>query len=119
MILAGVGGFIGTCCRFLINKLFLNLWKAPFPLATFTINILGCLGFGILFGLLSRNGIMPARWNALLIVGFCGGFTTFSTFSFEAFNLGTSGEIFSSFLYIVGSVIIGLLAVWLGMFITR
>lgn len=119
MLLAGAGGFVGTSCRFLINKLFLIIWKAPFPLATFTINVLGCFIFGILFGLLGRSGAVPPKLNALLVVGFCGGFTTFSTFSFESFNLGTSGEIFSSFLYIAGSVIVGLLAVWFGLLISR
>ena len=119
MLLAGAGGFIGTCCRFLVNRLFLFIWKAPFPLATFTVNILGCLIFGILFGLLGKNGIVPPKMNALLIVGFCGGFTTFSTFSFESFTLGNNGALLLSFTYIIFSVIAGLLAVWLGIFITR
>ena len=119
MLLAGTGGFFGTCCRFLINKLFLSVWKAPFPLATFSINIVGCLVFGILCGLFSRNGVMSPRLNALLIVGFCGGFTTFSTFSFESFNLGSAGELSISLIYIASSVIVGLMAVWIGLLIGR
>lgn len=119
MFLAGVGGFFGTCCRFLVNRLFLVIWKAPFPLATFTVNIVGCLIFGIIFGILSKNDLIPQRLNALLIVGFCGGFTTFSTFSFETFNLGNNGQILLSFLYIGASVLVGLIAVWLGMLFTR
>lgn len=119
MFLAGAGGFFGTCIRFLINRLFLIIWKAPFPLATFTINILGCFIFGILFGLLGKNGIISPKLNALLIVGFCGGFTTFSTFSFETYTLGLSGSLLSSLLYILLSVCLGFLMVWLGLLITR
>ena len=119
MLLAGAGGFIGTCCRFLINRLFLYIWKAPFPLATFTVNILGCFIFGLLIGLLGRNGAVSPRLNALLIVGFCGGFTTFSTFSNESFNLAFSGELLSSLLYIASSVIIGIFALWCGMILVR
>ena len=115
MLLAGAGGFVGTCCRFLVNRLFLIIWRAPFPLATFTINILGCFIFGILTGCLNKYGVMSPKLNAILMVGFCGGFTTFSTFSSEALNLGLNGEVVSSFIYIAGSVIVGLLAVWLGL----
>ena len=119
MFIAGAGGFVGTCCRFLVNRLFLFVWKAPFPLATFTINILGCFLFGFLTGLLNKSGVIPPRLNALLITGFCGGFTTFSTFSFESFNLGINGELDQSIIYMISSMAIGLLAVWLGMLITR
>ena len=119
MLLCGAGGFVGTCCRFLVNRLFLNIWKAPFPLATFSINIVGCLLFGIIFGLLNKSGIINDRLNALLIVGFCGGFTTFSTFSFESFRLADQGALFISLSYMAGSVIVGFIAVWVGLLITR
>ena len=118
MLLAGLGGFIGTSLRFLTNKLFLQFWKLPFPLATFTINILGCFIFGLITGLMQKNGVISPRVNAFLIVGFCGGFTTFSTFSFEALSLGFTGEALTSFFYIAVSVIAGLLATWLGLVIT-
>ena len=119
MLIAGAGGFVGTSCRFLVNKLFLNIWKLPFPLATFTVNILGCFILGVLLGLLSKNGIMNPKLNALLIVGFCGGFTTFSTFSNETFTLANMGEITTSFLYVIASILSGLLAIWVAYVITR
>ena len=119
LLIAGCGGFVGTCCRFLINRLFLVIWKAPFPLATFTINILGCFIFGLLSGWMNKNGILSPKLNALLMVGFCGGFTTFSTFSSESFNLGSSGELIQSFVYICGSILFGLLAVWIGLAFNR
>ena len=119
MFIAGAGGFVGTCCRFLVNRLFLVTWKASFPLATFTINILGCFIFGLLTGLLSKSGVISPRWNALFITGFCGGFTTFSTFSYESFNLGMNGEMVQSLIYIFSSIVVGLLAVWVGVLLTR
>lgn len=119
MFLAGIGGFVGTCCRFLVNRLFIIIWNAPFPLATFTINVLGCFIFGLLSGIMGRSDFITPRINALLMVGFCGGFTTFSTFSNEAFNLGQAGNIGLSLIYIAASVTVGLLAVWAGSFITR
>ena len=119
MLLAGTGGFFGTCARYLINRLFLNVWHLSFPLATFTINVLGCFLFGIISGSLQRAGIVSPRISALLTVGFCGGFTTFSTFSFETFSLGISGEVLTGALYVAASVIAGLLAVWLGLIIVR
>lgn len=118
ILAAGAGGFIGSACRFLINRLFLTFWRLPFPMATFVINILGCFIFGILFGILQRQQTLPPWMNTFLIVGFCGGFTTFSTFSYEALTLGIGGLTFTSFLYIAGSIVLGLLATWGGISIT-
>lgn len=119
MLLAGVGGFFGTCCRFLVNRLFVVIWKEPFPLATFTINIVGCFLIGILYGILAKYSVGAPRLNALLIVGFCGGFTTFSTFSMETFKLTQGGQLPVALLYAAFSVICGFIAVWLGLIITK
>ena len=119
MLLAGAGGFIGTCCRFLTNRLFLSYFKTTLPLATFTVNILGCLVLGILIGIMNKAGLISPKMNALLIIGFCGGFTTFSTFSYETLNLSINGETLISLLYIVASIVIGLVAVKLGLTIAN
>ena len=119
MLIAGAGGFIGTCCRFLTNRFYLTYFQTSLPWATFTVNILGCLLVGIISGLLNRTGILSTQLNTFLVVGFCGGFTTFSTFSYESFSLGLNGAALTSLLYIIGSIVTGLFAVWLGMQITN
>lgn len=119
MLLAGLGGFLGTCTRFLTNRFFLNLSLTNLPIATFTINIIGCSLFGLITGILNHNNIMSPRINAFLLVGFCGGFTTFSSFGSESLNLINSGQIFTSIAYIGISVILGLIGVALGLAITR
>lgn len=119
MLLAGIGGFIGTCCRFLVNKLFLNFWNLPFPVATLTINVIGCFLIGLISGISAKNGVIDLRLVTLLSVGFCGGFTTFSTFSFEMFSLASNGQMFISLLYCIISVALGFLATWFALFITR
>lgn len=119
MLLTGFGGFIGTCCRFLVNRLFALFYKAPFPLATFLINIVGCLLFGLIVGWLNRYGMVNQKVYSFLIVGFCGGFTTFSTFSFESLKLMGNGEMLVSFSYMGLSVLIGLFATWIGLNLTN
>ena len=114
MLIAGAGGFFGTCCRFAINKLFGTLAVLPFPLATFIANVAGCLLFGLFTGLLSRANMLSSGQALLLITGFCGGLTTFSTFSGEIVNIGSKGDMASAALYLCASVVTGLFAVWLG-----
>lgn len=119
MLLAGIGGFFGTCCRFLTNKLFGIYFKTTLPWATFTVNILGCLILGIIIGLLNKSGIVSPKINSLFVVGFCGGLTTFSTFSYEIFSMGINGQVLMSCFYIAASLIMGLIAVWIGVQITQ
>lgn len=119
MLFAGLGGFFGTCCRYLTNRLYLAYFNSSLPLATFTVNVVGCLLLGIIIGFMNKAGIVSPKINALLVVGFCGGFTTFSTFSYETFSLGLNGAAFTSILYIAASIVCGLIAVWLGFAITK
>ncbi len=114
MLLAGFGGFIGTCLRFLTGRLCHHLCNTPFPWGTFTVNMLGSLIIGILFGLAERTHLISSSMNALLITGFCGGFTTFSSFADDMYLLLQQKHGLYFGLYVGGSFLLGLALVWLG-----
>ena len=78
MFLAGMGGFVGTCLRFLVGKMCHAIAVTTFPWGTFVVNVIGSLLIGVFFGLAERGNIISASMNVFLITGFCGGFTTFS-----------------------------------------
>lgn len=81
MIIAGLGGFIGTCLRFLTGKLAHVITVSAFPWGTFAVNIIGSFVIGIFFGLAEKTHVISPSMNVFLITGFCGGFTTFSSFA--------------------------------------
>jgi crcB protein len=112
MLLVGAGSFFGGVARYLVSLAMKGLSSA-FPWATMTVNIAGCLLIGIIWAVLNRYNATN-QLNLLLAVGFCGGFTTFSTFSKEGLCLLQSGSYFAFFLYALGSVVLGLVAVAIG-----
>jgi CrcB protein len=114
MIIAGCGGFVGTCGRYLISRWCATIFHGIFPLGTFLVNIIGCFIIGLLFGLVGKSNVITPGENLLLITGFCGGFTTFSSFANELFQLGTKGEWTMSMAYALLSLILGVLLVFLG-----
>lgn len=114
MIIAGCGGFVGTCGRYLVGKWCSALFHGPFPFGTFMVNIIGCFLIGLFFGLLEKNNILTAGENALLITGFCGGFTTFSSFADDMWILASKGQWSPMLLYLVLSIVLGVLLVWAG-----
>lgn len=114
MLIAGAGGFIGTCGRYLISRLTAGWPVSPFPIGTFIVNTLGCLAIGILFGLAQRTNLLSQNLTTLLITGFCGGFTTFSTFSNEIFLLIQSRQWVCCIAYILLSIATGIAMVFLG-----
>lgn len=108
------GGAAGSVMRYLVGR-----WiVATFPLATFTVNIVGSLLIGLLVGLTSREAL-SAGMRLLLVTGFCGGFTTFSTFANESYGMLESGHILTTALYISASVFAGILAVYVGFQLSR
>lgn len=111
IILVAVGGGLGSVCRFLISLL---MPKSTFPLATFAVNILGCFLVGLLSAYFNSHANLSPNMKLLLIMGFCGGFTTFSTFAFEKVSMLQNGNHALFFVYVFSSIILGILAVFLG-----
>ncbi len=114
MIIAGCGGFLGTCLRFLTGKFYSVVGLTAFPWGTFTVNLVGSFIIGIFFGLAEKTQLISPSMNAFLITGFCGGFTTFSSFSHDMLSLADSKSWLYFSLYVVLSFALGLLLVWLG-----
>jgi len=119
MIIAGLGGFIGTCLRFLTGKLCRAICDSAFPLGTFAVNVAGSLLIGILFGLAEKGNVISPAMNVFLITGFCGGFTTFSSFSDDMFLLLQQRQWLLFGLYAGLSFALGLAMVWLGRSLVR
>ena len=112
ILLVGAGSFVGGALRYMVSLLM--KYSGGFPWATFTVNLLGCLAIGLLWGLFSRYSNVSQQLVLFLSVGFCGGFTTFSTFSRESLQLIQSGNWMCLALYVVGSVVLGILLVAVG-----
>ena len=114
MLVAGLGGFVGTCLRFLTGKLCQTLCVSAFPWGTFTVNIVGSFIIGLLFGLVEKTSLVSPTMSVLLITGFCGGFTTFSSMSGDMLVLLQQRHWLLFGAYVVGSLALGLLMVWAG-----
>ena len=120
-MLLAAGGSAGTLSRYWFGRLVAEFQRArwpdlEFPFATLLINVSGSLLLGFLAALCLGH-VDPARRNGYLLLGtgFCGGFTTFSTFSLESFELLRDGKLWAATAYALGSVIAGILGVWLAM----
>jgi len=119
LLLVGAGGFLGSIARFLASRFFQNHIPSAFPFGTFFVNIAGCFLIGLIYGLSERGSLFTTGWKLFLATGFCGGFTTFSTFANENLALLRDGDFFHFFIYTVLSVILGITATFLGVLITK
>ena len=120
LILVGSGGFFGAICRYVLGGLVHQTTQvSAFPLGTMVINILGCFLIGLGGGLMEIRQFFTPELRLFLFIGFLGGFTTFSTFGFESWNLLRDGEILFAAINTVGQVLVGLTAVWFGFGVTR
>ena len=114
LLIAGLGGFFGTSIRFLISRYIQFTYVSVFPWGTFIVNILGSLLIGIFFGVSEKGNFMSPEWRIFLTIGLCGGFTTFSSFTNDAFILLQNKELFRFAIYPALSFFLGLIAIFLG-----
>jgi CrcB protein len=114
LLLVMLGGGFGSIARYLLSYFFTKNNTSNFPWATFIANSLGCLIIGLLFGYIQKNNLQNETFKLLLITGFCGGFTTFSTFSLENIQFIQNQNYNLAIIYTLASLFVGLLAVILG-----
>ena len=109
-----LGGALGSIARYVLGVAVYQRFGTVFPYGTFAINISGCFLIGLVATFLETRTGMPAAWRYTVPIGFIGAYTTFSTFEYEAFASAQAGQPGIAFLNIALSVVVGYLAVWLG-----
>lgn len=114
LVLVLSGSAIGGTARYIFSLLAIKAFPGKWPWGTFLVNLLGCFIIGLVFALASRNPERAHSIRLLLATGFCGGFTTFSAFAMENFQLIKHGQPILTILYISTSVTLGIVSVWLG-----
>lgn len=110
----GIGGAIGAVLRYWLGNVLTKILGCSFPYGTFCINIIGCFFMGLLMTIIVDKGLLSPAWRLFLCVGLLGGFTTFSSFSYETLTLLQEGNLLLALLYAGGSVFLGILATFLG-----
>jgi len=119
VLFVGFGGAAGSILRYLTSVITMKYYSTSFPIATFIVNVVGCFVAGLIFGLISQETTEAQNLKLLLLTGFCGGFTTFSAFALENVKLMNSGNTATAVVYTGISIAAGLLAVWIGLLVTR
>jgi len=114
VILIAVGGALGSVCRYLLATAVQRYSSPFFPYGTFVVNVLGCLVFGVIMGAARQRFVLGPSERAFLLIGILGGFTTFSTFTYETLALLQDGEFVRAFTNVGGQIIVGLVALWAG-----
>jgi CrcB protein len=113
-LMVGLGGFAGAIARYWVGGFITQRVGLRFPYGTFVINITGCFLIGFLMHLLMQRGGMNMNWLYIVVIGFIGAYTTFSTFAYESLRAFQEGQAGIALIYIGLSVMTGLIAVWLG-----
>lgn len=112
--LVGIGSFLGGISRYYSQQIITRFFPSAFPYGTLVVNMAGCFLIGLIYGLSGRGNLVSPEWRLFLATGFCGGFTTFSTFSYESVNLIQDREFVFLSLYVALSVAVGFAATYLG-----
>ncbi len=119
LLVVGIGGASGSIFRYLISIVSYKNTTHSFPWSTFTANMVGCFLIGLFFGFFERHFISYPELKLLLITGFCGGLTTFSTFSAEGYDLIQAGHYTTAIIYIACSIMAGLLILLGGLYLIK
>lgn len=119
LLLAGLGGALGSMGRYLCHRMLMHWMPMAFPWGTFVVNIIGCFLIGLFATWYGRGVIQSESLRIFLMVGICGGFTTFSAFTIEGIGLIKDNKIGIFLLYMCASVLLGLGATLLGMVVGR
>lgn len=119
LILIALGGAAGAVARYVLDSAVSERWPSAFPWGTLAVNLSGTLILGFLFALTIERGVLPASSRAPLMIGFLGAYTTFSTLMLESWHLVEDGAVGIAVANIVGSCVLGLVAVFIGLAIGR
>jgi len=119
LLIIGSGGFIGSIARYLVSQLNLTVTFHSVPVGTLAVNVIGSFLIGFLTCIAEKSMILSPEWRLFLMVGLCGGFTTFSTFTGENLMLAHNGQLLTVLLYTGLSIFLGFLAVYLGYVLTN
>jgi CrcB protein len=118
-IAIAIGGALGAMARYGVSTLVFDTSAQRFPYATLSVNVLGSFAMGFLFVIIAEKAMLPPVMRSMLMVGFLGAFTTFSTFSLDALGLWQNGHLLMALVYALGTVVLCLAAVCLGVWLTR
>jgi CrcB protein len=119
LALVAIGGAIGSVSRSLFSTFVLRITGSLLPLGTFAVNVVGCVAFGAIVGAAEHRFVLTPEARAFLLVGILGGFTTFSSYTFETFTLMQDGQFAAAAFNIAGQVVAGLLGFWVAYVIAR
>lgn len=119
LLLIAIGGAIGSVARYSVSLAATRLVDVTYPVGTMAVNVLGCFVFGAIAGVGEHRLPLSSPARALLLVGVLGGFTTFSTYAFESIVLVRDGRADLAVLNVAGQTLIGLAAIWAGLYLTR
>ena len=118
-LFVGMGGFLGANARYALSVWLVGRWGAAFPWATLIINVTGSLAIGLILTLLTQKLTVDPAWRLLLVVGFLGGYTTFSSYTFEALALVAEGQWLPALAYGLASNGLGLAAAYAGVLLAH
>lgn len=122
LVMIGLGGALGSMSRYLVSRSLTshleNFFAGGFPIGTFAVNVIGCFLIGYIYSFFDKHGLLLPHLKLFLTTGFCGGFTTFSTFMSESASLSES-SLLMMFLYLAISIILGFVALYMGTGLAR